>query len=143
MHKPELLAPAGNLEKLKIAIDYGADAVYCGGHDYGLRSGADNFTLEELNAGGEKLERYRELTFRMPDDPAPVPNIREYKFIWEGKLENPDLEDIFHNAQNLDSQSNRYADVRSMSVGDLVEIKGTLYFCDIFGFTEVEWEHKT
>src|SRR6056297_4102449 len=48
MNKPELLAPAGNLEKLKIAIDYGADAVYCGGHNYGLRSGADNFTLEEL-----------------------------------------------------------------------------------------------
>ena len=51
MNKPELLAPAGNLEKLKIAIDYGADAVYCGGHDYGLRSGADNFTLEELKKG--------------------------------------------------------------------------------------------
>lgn len=51
MNKPELLAPAGNLEKLKIAIDYGADAVYCGGYNYGLRSGADNFTLEELKKG--------------------------------------------------------------------------------------------
>ena len=51
MNKPELLAPAGNLEKLKIAIDYGADAVYCGGHNFGLRSGADNFTLEELQEG--------------------------------------------------------------------------------------------
>jgi len=46
--KVELLAPAGNLEKLKLAILYGADAVYCGGHSYGLREGADNFTLEEL-----------------------------------------------------------------------------------------------
>lgn len=44
----ELLAPAGNLEKLKMAILYGADAVYCGGHSYGLREGADNFSLEEL-----------------------------------------------------------------------------------------------
>ena len=44
----ELLAPAGNLEKLKLAVLYGADAVYCGGHSYGLREGADNFTLEEL-----------------------------------------------------------------------------------------------
>ncbi|MGM0409675.1 MAG: peptidase U32 family protein [Bacillota bacterium] len=51
MKKPELLAPAGNLEKLKIAIDYGADAVYCGGHNYGLRSGADNFTIEDLKEG--------------------------------------------------------------------------------------------
>lgn len=48
MKKPELLAPAGNLEKLKLAILYGADAVYCGGYNYGLREGADNFTLEEL-----------------------------------------------------------------------------------------------
>ncbi len=47
-NKVELLAPAGNLEKLKLAILYGADAVYCGGHSYGLREGADNFTLEEL-----------------------------------------------------------------------------------------------
>ena len=36
MKKPELLAPAGNLEILKIAIEYGADAVYIGGEEYGL-----------------------------------------------------------------------------------------------------------
>jgi len=48
LKKPELLAPAGNLEKLKLAIMYGADAVYCGGYNYGLREGADNFSLEEL-----------------------------------------------------------------------------------------------
>lgn len=48
MHKPELLAPAGNMEKLKIALHYGADAVYLGGHSFGLRNMADNFTLEEM-----------------------------------------------------------------------------------------------
>ncbi len=48
MKIPELLAPAGNLEKLKLAIMYGADAVYCGGYNYGLREGADNFSLGEL-----------------------------------------------------------------------------------------------
>ncbi|AZO95701.1 U32 family peptidase [Halocella sp. SP3-1] len=53
MKKPELLAPAGNLEKLKFAILYGADAVYCGGHNYGLREGADNFSLEELKEAVE------------------------------------------------------------------------------------------
>ena len=37
MKKPELLAPAGNLEKLKIAVIYGADAVYLGGENFGLR----------------------------------------------------------------------------------------------------------
>jgi U32 family peptidase len=50
MHKPELLAPAGNMEKLKIALHYGADAVYLGGHSFGLRNMADNFTLEEMAA---------------------------------------------------------------------------------------------
>lgn len=45
---PELLAPAGTLEKLKIAIHYGADACYIGGENYGLRSRAGNFNYEEM-----------------------------------------------------------------------------------------------
>lgn len=53
MNIPELLAPAGNLEKLKIAVHYGADAVYLGGKAFGLRNLADNFTLEEMAEGIE------------------------------------------------------------------------------------------
>ncbi|HGG0416743.1 U32 family peptidase [Clostridium botulinum] len=49
--KPELLAPAGNLEKLKTAINFGADAVYLGGSRLNLRAFADNFTDEELQEG--------------------------------------------------------------------------------------------
>ncbi len=45
---PELLAPAGTLEKLKIAVHYGADAVYIAGEAYGLRSQAGNFNYEEM-----------------------------------------------------------------------------------------------
>lgn len=56
--KPELLAPAGNLEKLKIAVHYGADAVFIGGQEYGLRSNADNFTLEEIAEGVEFAKKY-------------------------------------------------------------------------------------
>ena len=56
--KPELLAPAGNLEKLKIAVHYGADAVFLGGQAYGLRSNADNFTLEEINEGVTFAQQY-------------------------------------------------------------------------------------
>lgn len=48
MNKIELLAPAGNLEKAKIAILYGADAVYIGGKQFSLRSRASNFSLEEM-----------------------------------------------------------------------------------------------
>lgn len=48
MEKIELLAPAGDLERLKFAFLYGADAVYCAGKKYGLRANADNFTLDEM-----------------------------------------------------------------------------------------------
>lgn len=44
----ELLSPAGNFEKLKSAVLYGADAVYCAGKAFGMRSAADNFTVEEI-----------------------------------------------------------------------------------------------
>lgn len=47
----ELLAPAGNIAKLKTALYFGADAVYVGGKDFSLRSFADNFTREELSEG--------------------------------------------------------------------------------------------
>ncbi|MGZ9584802.1 peptidase U32 family protein [Paenibacillus marinisediminis] len=58
LDKPELLAPAGNLEKLKFAIHYGADAVYIGGQSYGLRSNADNFSFEEMREGVEFAKKY-------------------------------------------------------------------------------------
>jgi len=47
-NKVELLAPAGNFEKLEIAIHYGADAVYLGGKDFSLRNFSGNFRLEEI-----------------------------------------------------------------------------------------------
>jgi len=59
MKRPELLAPAGNLEKLKMAVIYGADAVYLGGENFGLRAGAKNFTLKQL-AEGIKFAHDRE-----------------------------------------------------------------------------------
>ena len=46
--KPELLAPAGNFEKMRMAILYGADAVYLGGKSFGLRALGGNFDREEL-----------------------------------------------------------------------------------------------
>ena len=49
--KPELLIPANSLEVLKIAVIYGADAVYVGGEAYGLRAKARNFSMEELREG--------------------------------------------------------------------------------------------
>lgn len=56
--RPEVLSPAGTLEKLKVAIDYGADAVFVGGQAYGLRSRAGNFSMEELQEGIDYAHRH-------------------------------------------------------------------------------------
>ncbi len=53
MNKPELLAPAGSLTKLKYAVTYGADAVYIGGECFSLREAAENFSIEEIKEGIE------------------------------------------------------------------------------------------
>ncbi len=53
MNKPELLIPAGSLENLIIAVEYGADAVYVGGEEFGLRAKAKNFSNEDMLKGVE------------------------------------------------------------------------------------------
>ena len=53
MKKIELLAPAGDLERLKVALHYGADAVYIGGNIFSLRANAQNFSLEDIKEGVE------------------------------------------------------------------------------------------
>lgn len=53
MEKVELLSPAGNFERLKIALLYGADAVYFGGKDYSLRANAKNFGIDEIKGACE------------------------------------------------------------------------------------------
>lgn len=58
MNKIELLAPAGDLERLKTAIRYGADAVYIGGKQFSLRSRASNFSLEDIEAGVAFAKQY-------------------------------------------------------------------------------------
>ena len=51
MEKPELLIPASSLEVLKVAVIYGADAVYIGGEEFGLRAKAKNFSMEDMEKG--------------------------------------------------------------------------------------------
>ncbi len=50
-NRPEIISPAGNLEKLRYAVTYGADGVYFGGWDFNLRSQAGNFTAEDIESG--------------------------------------------------------------------------------------------
>ncbi len=58
MKKPELLIPAGGPETLRVAVDYGADAVYIGGNRFGLRAKADNFSREEMAEGLEYCHKH-------------------------------------------------------------------------------------
>ena len=53
MNRPEILSPAGNFEKMRAAILYGADAVYLAGHIFGMRAAADNFSISELEEAVE------------------------------------------------------------------------------------------
>jgi len=58
MEKIELLAPAGDLERLKIAVLYGADAVYIGGKQFSLRSRAGNFSIFDITEGVQYAKKY-------------------------------------------------------------------------------------
>ncbi len=51
--KPEIVSPAGNLEKLTMAVKYGADAIYFGGEEFNLRDSANNFNLDDIKEGIE------------------------------------------------------------------------------------------
>ena len=57
MKKIELLAPAGDLERLKFAFMYGADACYIGGREFSLRANANNFSLEEIKEAWEQASK--------------------------------------------------------------------------------------
>lgn len=57
MHKVELLVPAGDMDKLRVALRFGADAVYVGGDQFGLRASAGNFNIERLQQAVEEVHR--------------------------------------------------------------------------------------
>jgi putative protease len=63
MKKPELLAPAGDLEKLKVAIIYGADAVFIGGKEFSLRARASNFGIKEIKEACDFAHQYNKKVY--------------------------------------------------------------------------------
>lgn len=78
---PELLSPAGNFEKMKAALLYGADAVYLAGQRFGMRSAADNFTIDELFAAAEYIhERGKKMYLTVNTMPhgGEYPALRDY-----------------------------------------------------------------
>jgi putative protease len=63
MDRPELLVPAGDMDKLRVALLYGADAVYVGGERFGLRASAGNFSLEDLKTAVEEVHLHGKRLF--------------------------------------------------------------------------------
>ncbi len=78
MKRPEILSPAGNFEKMKSAILYGADAVYLAGNVFGMRAAADNFNLEELS---EAVKYAHERGVRVYITVNTMPRDNEYELL--------------------------------------------------------------
>ena len=105
MIKPELLAPAGSLEKLKVAVLYGADAVFFSGQKYSLRARADNFTLEEIAEGVSFAKRH---------------GVRTYITL-NAFLHDEDLEGLGEFCQFLDAQGVTGVIVSDLGVIDVIQ----------------------
>lgn len=81
MKKIELLSPAGDLERLKVTLLYGADAVYIGGQQYSLRANANNFSLDEIREGcsfAHKLGKKVHLTLNIVFHNEDMDGVEEY-----------------------------------------------------------------
>ena len=84
MNKIELLAPAGDLNRLKVAFAYGADAVFFGGKKYSLRSRASNFTMEDIKEACKIAKEYNGKTyvtcniFSLNDDLGDLKDLENY-----------------------------------------------------------------
>ncbi len=98
MKRPEILSPAGNMEKMKSAILYGADAVYLSGRIFGMRAAADNFSVEEL---AEAVEYAHARGVRVYLTVNTMPREHEYY----------QLEEYFSALKNIDIDALIIADV--------------------------------
>ena len=81
MDRIELLSPAGDLERLKVTLSYGADAVYIGGEKYSLRANAINFTLDQIKEGcdfAHKLDKKVYLTLNIVFHNEDMEGVEEY-----------------------------------------------------------------
>ncbi len=81
MKRIELLSPAGDIERLKVTLLYGADAVYIGGEQYGLRANATNFTIEQIKEGcsfAHKLGKKVYLTLNIVFHNEDMDGVEEY-----------------------------------------------------------------
>ena len=74
---PELLCPAGDLSRLKAAVDYGADAVYLAGEEFGMRTAATNFGEEDLKAGIEYADNLTADEFEIKENVSVFPPIKK------------------------------------------------------------------
>ena len=99
MKKIELLSPAGDLERLKIALLYGADAVYIGGKEYSLRANANNFSIDEIKEGcsfAHKLNKKVYLTLNIVFHNEDIDGVYDYiKQVVEAGIDAFIVSDLF------------------------------------------------
>ena len=99
MRKIELLSPAGDIERLKIALLYGADAVYIGGKEYSLRANANNFSIEEIREGcsfAHKLNKKVYLTLNIVFHNEDIAGVYDYiKEVVEAGIDAFIVSDLF------------------------------------------------
>ena len=98
-NKIELLSPAGDLERLKIALLYGADAVYIGGKDYSLRANANNFSIDEIKEAcdfAHKLGKRVYLTLNIVFHNEDIDGVYDYiKKVVDAKIDAFIVSDLF------------------------------------------------
>ena len=119
MNRPELLSPAGNFEKMKAAILYGAGAVYLAGEIFGMRAAADNFTIPEL---AEAVEYAHQRGVKVYLTVNTMPRENEYAL----------LEEYFKNSANIGVDALIIADL-----GVLMKAKEMLPDVDIHISTQI------
>ena len=113
--KIELLAPAGDLERLKINLLYGADAVYFGGKKYSLRANASNFGLEEIKEAcdfahklGKKVFLTLNIVFHNEDIEGVYDYIKDDSISIEDMVEGKIItEELFEFAKRKNSERNK------------------------------------
>ena len=103
MKRPELLAPAGNFEKMRMAILYGADAVYLAGEAFGMRAAADNFSLPELDSAVEYAHKHNVKVYLTVNT---IPRENEYAL----------LEKYFENLKGIPVDALIIADIGVMTL---------------------------
>lgn len=133
MKLPELVLPAGNLEKLKTAILFGADAVYLGGKEFSLRAYADNFTLEEIAIGLAFARRHNKKVYITVNILAHNRDLQQIPPYLE-KLEEMQVDGLIISDPGIIKLASRYAPSLPLTLSTQASVTNyqtAAFYCDL------------